>query len=95
MDESRVSDLMLPIEENARISGEATIQEALVALSKAQLGLTQDRHHLRAILVLDATGNVVGKLSHWDILRSLEPRLIGEQDRESLLRAGISEGLVG
>lgn len=95
MDEPTVKDLVLPLGEYATVSDQATIQEALQALSKAQLGLTNDRHHHRAVLVLDAAGKVAGKLSHWAILRSLEPRLLDHQDVVSLSRAGLSQEFIG
>jgi CBS domain-containing protein len=94
VDETKVRDLMLPLQHHATISEEATIQEALVALSKAQLGLTQDRQHLRAILVLSSDGKVVGKLDHLAILRSLETGLLRQDDKESLSRAGLSDDLI-
>ena len=94
MDDKKVRDLMHPLEDYATISCECTIREALVALSKAQLGLTPDRHQHRAVLVLDGWGNVVGKLTHWAILRSLEPQLLRNEDLASLDRAGLSEEFV-
>ena len=90
MESKRVKDLMMALDEYATVSCEATILEALVALSKAQLGLTYDRHHHRAILVLDGAEKVVGKLTHWTILRSLEPKLFGKVDREALVRTNLS-----
>ncbi len=94
MSEPIVKDLVLPLSSYATISEDATIQAALQALSKAQLGLTNDRHHHRAILVLDAGGKVVGKLSHLAILRSLEPRLLNQQDVVSLSQAGLSQDFI-
>jgi CBS domain-containing protein len=90
METRRVKDLMLALGEYATVSCEATVNEALVALNKAQLGLTYDRHHHRAILVLDQVGRVVGKLTHWTILRSLEPKLFGKVDRDALARTNLS-----
>jgi CBS domain-containing protein len=90
MEGKRVKDLMLSLSEYAIIHEEASVKEALVALSKAQMGLTYDRHHHRAVLVLDASGKVVGKLSHWAILASLEPELFSEADDEVLQRSNLS-----
>ena len=88
--EKTVRELMLSLAEYATISAEATIKEALIALSKAQMGLTYDRHHHRAVLALDDQGRVVGKLTYWSMLRALEPRFFGAQDEETLVRAGLS-----
>ena len=86
----KVKELMLALDDYATVPSGATIREALVALSKAQMGLTYDRHHHRAVLVLDAEGRVVGKLTYWSILRSLEPALFREVDREALSRSNLS-----
>ncbi len=90
MGEKRVKDLMLPLSEYATISGERTIQDALKALDKVQLGLTYDQHHNRAVLVLGVDGEVVGKLSHLSILRKLEPKFLNTNDLSALSRANLS-----
>lgn len=94
MEEKRVKDLMLLLEEYATVPRGATVREALLALNKAQLGLTYDRHHHRAVLVLEPDGAVAGKLSHWAILRTLEPKLLADADVASLERAGLPEAFV-
>jgi CBS domain-containing protein len=86
----KVKELMLALDDYATVPSDATLQQALVALSKAQMGLTNDRHHHRAVLVLDDAGRVVGKLTHWAILRSLEPSFFGEADRAALSRSNLS-----
>jgi len=93
MEHKLVRDLMLSLDEYATVSFESTIQQALVALSKSQLGLTQDRHYHRAVLVLK-DGRVVGKLSHWAILRSLEPKFLRSDDESSLARAGLTDEFI-
>jgi len=93
-EEPRVRDVMLLLSEYSTVSSEATLRDALVALSKAQLGLTYDRHHHRAVLALDARGKVVGKLSHWAILRSLEPKLLSDRELRALNRAGLSSDFI-
>jgi CBS domain-containing protein len=87
--ETRVKDLMLPLSEYATVASSATLRDALFALSKAQLGLSYDRHHHRAVLVLDERGKVVGKLSHWAILRSLEPSFLRHTSAASLSRQAL------
>ena len=94
MKEKTVKDLMLPLDEYATVSARSTIREALTALDKAQLGLDFDRHNHRAVLVLDEAGQVVGKLSHWAILRSLEPKFLQHDDLASLARAGLTPEFV-
>lgn len=94
MGEKTVKEVMLSLDEYATVYRGCTIQDALVALSKAQLGLTYDRHHHRAVLVLESTGEVIGKLTHWAILRKLEPELLQQADLSSLARAGLADGFI-
>jgi CBS domain-containing protein len=94
MEVKRVEDLMLSLREYATIGVGATIEQALAALSKAQMGLTYDRHHHRAVLVLDPRGRVVGKVTHWTILASLDPGFLGEADDEVLRRANLSQAFI-
>ena len=72
-----VKDLMVPKDKYATISADATLRDAALALYKAQLEeLSQDptRHRDRAVLAIDAHGEVYGKLAMLDVLRGLEPR---------------------
>ena len=94
MGDKTVRDVMLPIAEYATVHSGCSIKEALVALSKAQLGLTYDRHHHRAVLVLGPDGEVIGKLTHWAILRSLEPEVLSASDHEALARSGLSSDFI-
>ena len=94
MEGKKVKDIMLSLDDYATVSCEATIQEALVELSKAQMGLTYNRHHHRAVLALDGEGRVVGKLTYWAILRSLEEKFLTDSDYEALSRSGVSQVFV-
>ncbi len=91
MEEKKVRDIMLSLDEYATVSCEATIREALVALSKAQTEVSENRHHHRAVLALDSEGRVVGKLTYWAILRSLEGKFLTDSDYEALSRSGVSQ----
>lgn len=68
-----VKDLMVPLDEYATVSEEATLMEAVEALERAQQAFNQKRYKHRAVLVLDGKGRVVGKLSQHDLLKALEP----------------------
>jgi len=94
MTDRTVRDLMLALGEYATIDVGCTIREALVELSKAQLGLTYDRHHHRAILVIGGDGDVVGKVTHWALLRSLMPDLLDDDGIASLARAGLADDFI-
>jgi len=69
----QVKELMVPLAEYATVSEEATLGEAVSALEKAQQSVEANREKYRAVLVLDKTGRVVGKLDQWTVLWSLEP----------------------
>lgn len=90
MKSTRVKDLMVSLADYASVSQEATLYEAVLALDEAQKRLHRDRHPHRAVLVLNADGHVVGKLSQWDFIRALEPRYSDIVDFNSLVRFGFS-----
>lgn len=69
----KVEDIIVPIEEYATVSQDATLYDAIQALTKAQADFDQAKYKHRAILVLGEKGEVVGKLSKIDVIRGLEP----------------------
>jgi len=87
-----VKDLMVPLEEYATVSQEATLFEAVVALEEAQNKLDRTRYKYlhRAILVYNKKGRIVGKVSQHDVLRALEPAYLDLGDPGRLSRAGFS-----
>lgn len=89
-EEIRVRDLMVPLEEYATVSEEATLYEAVVALEEAQRSFDQSRDRHRAILVLNKQGKVVGKLSQHDVIRGLEPSYDRIGDFRGSSRMGFS-----
>ena len=87
-----IKHLMVPIEEYATVSEDATLFEAVTALEKAQEALDRERYKYlhRAILVYDKNNNVVGKISQLDVLRALEPKYEDLGDLGRLSRTGFS-----
>lgn len=85
-----VKDLMVPLHEYATVSEKATLFEAVIALEKTQSEFDRNRYRHRAVLILDANGNVVGKVSQLDILRALEPKYGEMGDQIPLTRFGYS-----
>jgi CBS domain-containing protein len=92
MDTINVKDLMIPLDEYATVSQEATLYEAVLALEKAQEELDRTRYHYlhRAVLVFDENRKIVGKISQLDILSALEPKYGEMGGSRSLSRAGFS-----
>ncbi len=87
-----IKDLMVPLEEYATVSEEATLFEAVVALEKAQETFDRDKYLYlhRAILVYDKNNQIVGKISQLDALRALEPKYDDLGDMAKMSRTGFS-----
>lgn len=88
-----VKDLMVPLSEYATVTEDATLYEAVLSLEEAQENF-EDKHtryRHRAILVLDKTGHVIGKLSQLDVLSALEPKYQDMLKGEESHRLGISK----
>ena len=85
----QVKDVMVAIEDYATVSEDATLEEAVLALEKAQEQYEKSQYLHRAILVYDRKNKIVGKISQLDILMALEPnyRIV---DLEKLSRFGYS-----
>lgn len=94
MKQRKVRDLMTSLEDYATIHENRSIREALEVLSSSQKELDRQKHYHRSVLVLDDEGMVVGKLSHWAILRSLDPRFLKYKDEEALFRAGLTDDFI-
>lgn len=78
MKKHTVKDLMVPISEYATVPEGSTVLGAVVALEKAQEEFAHNRYSHRAVLILNKDNRVVGKLSQFDFLRSLEPAGTGD-----------------
>ncbi len=97
----KVRDLMIPLEDYATVSEDATLKEAVSALKEAQetFDLTRykqdsfdpSRYKHRAVLVQNNRGQVVGKLSQLDIIRGLEPKYFKIKEQDVLERFGYSK----
>ncbi len=77
MRETRVRDLMLPLDRYTVVSDDATLEEVFAALDGALAGRGKaDAEEARdfAVLVLDREGRIRGRLTAWDVLQGLEPQ---------------------
>jgi CBS domain-containing protein len=84
---------MVPLSEYATVSEDATLYEAVMALERAQESF-EDKHtryRHRAVLILDKKGNVVGKLSQLDVLKSLEPKYQDLSEGKGVHRFGFTK----
>lgn len=94
MEDRLVKDLMISLDEYATVSADATLRQALQVLEQSQSSQLDERHRYRAVLVLDERGAVVGKLSHWAVLRKLEPKLFRQEDFSALSRTHLSPDFI-
>jgi len=90
----RVKELMVPLSEYATVSEDANLYEAVMALEDAQAKFDADRDKHRAILVFDKNKQIIGKISQFDVLRSLEPKYEEIGDMKALSRFGWSPDFV-
>jgi CBS domain-containing protein len=84
---------MVPLSEYATVSEDATLYDAVLALEKAQENF-EDKHtryRHRAVLILDKTGQVIGKLSQMDLLKALEPKYQGMIEGRGPQRFGFTK----
>ena len=86
----QVRELMVPIEEYATTSENATMLEAVLALEKAQAEYDQSHYRHRAILVYNDQNKIVGKVSQLDLIMALEPEYGKLVDVRGLSRTGYS-----
>jgi len=92
MDSVSIKDIMVPLEEYATVSHNASLYEAVLALEKAQEELDKTRYHYlhRAILVYDDNNRITGKVSQLDILSALDPKYGEMGESRSMSKAGFS-----
>ncbi|MCP3887370.1 MAG: CBS domain-containing protein [Desulfobulbaceae bacterium] len=73
MENVLVKDLMVPISEYATVEVGTPLIDAIRALEQAQEAYTESKYQHRAVMVLDKSGNVVGKISQLRALEAIEP----------------------
>lgn len=88
MAEKTVKDLMVPLRDYATVTDEASLYELVQALERAQERFHRNVYPHRAVLVTDAAGRVVGKVSQASVLIALEPKYRQIGDLQSLSRFG-------
>jgi hypothetical protein len=94
MENRRVRDLMVPLDEYPTISRDATLYDAILAFNAAQKKLPPGRSPYRAVLVVDENGRVIGKLGQLAFLKALEPKFSVIGDLEKLTVAGVSSEFI-
>ena len=91
MEQYRVRDLMVPFSEYAAVRVGTTLVDALCALERAQEAYSMSKYEHRAILVLDDSDKVVGKISQLRALKAIENEFVGHLELDSLRKFNFSE----
>lgn len=95
METKKAEELMVPISDYPTVSHGATLREAVLTLQEAEAHFEKIEGAVpRAILVLNDKKRVVGKVSHWDVLRALEPKYRSMGDSRALHQCGWSAKFV-
>ena len=94
MKATKVADLMIPTEKYPSVSHNAMLREALVILSESEKVCSVGKSWPRGVLVLNDKGQVVGKVSYWDILKALEPKYKSLGDAKVLCQCGWSASFI-
>ncbi|MDP8205114.1 MAG: CBS domain-containing protein [Candidatus Electryonea clarkiae] len=90
MDIKRVKMLMVPLDDYAIVSENTILVDALNRMVEASKStIVAYGHQVRAVLVKDYNGDVVGYLGHMDFLRAIEPKYNLISDFDVLSRSEI------
>jgi len=94
MNEKRVKDLMVPIDEYPVVPIEATLLDVVNALYEAQISGPPDRESPRAVLVMDDQKRIVGKIGHLLVLKALESQQHVKCTINALTSGGVGQEFV-
>jgi len=89
-----VKELMVPREQYAVVSQEATLLEAVVTIEEAQKRRDRRRQPFRAVLIADENDKIVGKLGQLAFLKALQPESAIIHNAGKLSSAGVSEQIM-
>jgi len=88
METVSITSLTTPLTQYTTVSDEATLGDAFVALEQAFRGEQQadpNRPRDFAVLVVDSQGQVLGRLTVWDVMQGLELHTVQRVDGLSLV----------
>lgn len=89
-----IKDLMVPLSEYATVEVGTSLFGAIQALEDAQASYSESKYQHRAVLVLDKSGNVVGKISHLRALEAIEPEFTFLSHLEEIKKFKFSEDYI-
>jgi CBS domain-containing protein len=89
-----VKDLMVPISEYATVVVGTSLIDAVRTLEQAQEAYTMSKYQHRAVLVLDESGRVVGKISQLRALKAIQPDFKSNAEIEQLKEFNFSNNYI-
>lgn len=87
-------DLMVSLSDYPIVASSATIFDAVVRLDDSRRNTKIGKQPYQAVLVADKSGQVIGKVGQFALLKGLEPRSRVSVDKEALARAGVSDEIM-
>lgn len=94
MKSMKVKELIVPFDEFATVQEDENLYAAVLALEEVRERFGKDQYKNRTVLVFGKDGNIVGKLSHMDLIRALEPEYEKIEELKAESRTGFSPELV-
>ncbi len=91
MDQIKVKDAMVPLEEYTTVAHDASLYDAILELDAARERPNSRKSEHRSVVIIDDDKKVMGKLTYHDILRGLEPRYGKIGDVKRMRRFGLSQ----
>jgi len=85
---------MVPISEYATVVVGTSLIDAVKTLEQAQEAYTMSKYQHRAVLVLDESGSIVGKISQLRALKALEPEFKSNTEIEELKAFNFSDNYI-
>ncbi|MDY7030325.1 MAG: CBS domain-containing protein [Thermodesulfobacteriota bacterium] len=90
MDELKIKDIMVHLEEYVTVHQDSSLLDAIHALEEAQQEHEKFYYKHRAILVYDDKKKIVGKLSQRDLIKSMESKYDAFGDTSKMSLSGFS-----
>ncbi len=94
MSVKNAGDTMVPLGEYPIVDSSATVLEAVIKLDESRRNTKPGRQPYQAVLVANKSGQIIGKLGQFALLKALEPKSRVSDDQDTLIRAGVSDTLM-
>lgn len=89
-----VKDVMISVNDYAKVKENDSLLDAIIALKKSQEKVPKNLHPFRAVLIVNKKNEIVGKLGHLALLKALEPKYDRSKDMNKLSQANLSSDFI-